>query len=173
MEYLFVHEVNTSTLLFLIFGLLTLFLIGKLIEVYGYDYKSIITIKKHEFIDALIKKENYIIIWFFYPIIFLTEELIFRYYSISFLLNELNLSIFSAIFISSLLYSLFHIHIWFSSKNRRITLIYIGYSFLLGLFNGYILLTLGIFPCILIHYILVSILYYNIYRRYFKNKIDK
>ncbi len=53
-EYLFILEVNIFILLYLIFGLSSLFLIGKLIEVYGYDEKSIIAMKKHEFIDVLI-----------------------------------------------------------------------------------------------------------------------
>ncbi|MFX1256922.1 MAG: type II CAAX prenyl endopeptidase Rce1 family protein [Promethearchaeota archaeon] len=167
-EYLFIRELNLFVILILLFGLLILLLINKLIGIYGYDNESIERMRKHDVIDALIKKKNKSILWFFFPIIMLIEELIFRYYFIGFLLNQLDLDVSSAIVISSLIFSLFHIHTWFSYRNLRILLINLGCSFLLGLFNGYILLTLGIFPCIGIHYASAMYLYYNIYRIYFK-----
>jgi hypothetical protein len=46
-------------------------------------------------------------------------------------------------------------------------LINLGIPFFLGIYNGFILINLGILPCIIIHYVVVMILYYNIYRRYF------
>ena len=167
-EYLIVRELNLFVILILLLGLITLLLIGKLIGTYGYDSESIEKMKKHDIIEALINKSNKIRLWLFFPIIMVIEELIFRYYCIGFLLNQLDVDVIAAIVISSLIFSLFHIHLWFSYKNLRILLINLGYSFLLGLFNGYILLTLGIFPCVGIHYALAMYLYYSIYKKYFK-----
>ncbi|TFG20947.1 MAG: CPBP family intramembrane metalloprotease [Promethearchaeota archaeon] len=167
-EYLFLHDLNLFVILILIFSLLILLLIGKLIGIYGYDSESIEKMKKHDVIDVMINKDNRIRLWLFFPIIMIIEELIFRYYIIGFLLNQLDLEVIFAILISSLIFSLYHVHTWFAYKNLRILLIYLGYSFLLGLFNGCILLTLGIFPCVGIHSALAMYFYYSIYKKYFK-----
>ena len=172
LEYLFIREFTLDIIFNLIFGLIILLLINKLIVVYGYDSQSFEAIKKQDVIHAMISKNHKEIIWIFLPMIMLLEELIFRYYMIGFLLNQGGLNIFSAILISSIAFSLYHIHIWFRFKNLRILLIYLGNSFLLGLFNGYILITLGLIPCILIHFALVLIMYYNIYTRYFEGNIN-
>ncbi len=156
----------------LVLGLVGFLLIGKLIAVYGYDFPSFEAIKTQDVLNALINRKNKAIIWIFLPMIMVIEELIFRFYMIGFLVNQVGLDVISAILISSVLFSLFHIHIWFRFKNRRILLINLGDSFLLGLFNGYILLTLGIIPCILIHYVLVLILYYTIYKKHFKANLN-
>ncbi len=167
-EYLFLQELNLFVILILIFGLFMLLLIGKLIGIYGYDNESIERMKKHDVVDVMINKDNRIRLWLFFPIIMIVEELIFRYYIIGFLLNQLDLEVIFAIFISSLIFSLYHVHTWFAYKNLRILLIYLFYSFLLGLFNGCILLTLGIFPCVGIHSGLAMYLYYSLYKKYFK-----
>ena len=104
----------------------------------------------------------------YFPIIMTIEELIFRYYLIGFLLNQLKLDIISAILIASAIFSIYHIHTWFGFKNLRILLINLALSFLLGLFNGWILLTLGIFPCIIVHYAVAMLLYHTIYKRNYK-----
>ncbi|MFX1399525.1 MAG: type II CAAX prenyl endopeptidase Rce1 family protein [Promethearchaeota archaeon] len=170
-EYLFIKELTLSVILILFFGFLILLLIGRLINKYGYNDESIEKMKNHDVIEALISKTNRMRLWLFFPIIMIIEEQIFRYYCIGFLINQLNLDVFLAITISSLVFSIFHIHLWFSFKNLRIVLINIGYSLLLGVFNGYIFLTLGLFPCIGIHYALAMLLYYDIYRKYFKMAI--
>lgn len=170
-DYLFVKELTLSVILILLFGFLILLLIGSLVNIYGYDNESIEKMKKHDIIEVLISKTNRMRLWLFFPIIMIIEELIFRYYCIGFLIDQLNLGVFLAIAISSLIFSLYHIHLWFSYKNVRILLINLGYSLLLGVFNGYIFLNLGLFPCIGIHYALAMILYYDLYRKYFKPAI--
>jgi len=167
-NYIYARELNLAVIFVLVVGTTFFLVLNKLIEVYGYDEQSFDAIKNQDVINALINKDNKSVIWIFLPMIIIIEELIFRYYMIGFLLNVVKLDVISAILISSLVFSLFHIHIWFRFKNRRILLINLGDSFLLGLFNGYILLTLGLIPCILIHFTLVLILYYNIYKRYTK-----
>ncbi|MFX0041947.1 MAG: type II CAAX prenyl endopeptidase Rce1 family protein [Candidatus Hodarchaeota archaeon] len=167
-EYLFIREFNGYTILILIFGFITFLIIGKLIEIYVYNEDNIGVIKKQDIINAFISKKNQIVIWIFFPIIMIIEELIFRFYIIATLINQIEVKALIAVLISSIIFSLFHIHTWFSYRNLRILLVNLIFPFFLGLFNGYIFLTLGIIPCIVIHYILVLNLYYNLYKRYFK-----
>jgi len=168
-EYFYIREFDIYVVLILIFGFIIFLTISKLIEVYAYNDESIGVIKKQDIINAFISKKNLIVIWIFFPIIMIIEELIFRFYIIAILINQVELEALVAVFISSLVFSLFHIHTWFSYRSLRILLVNLIFPFLLGLYNGYIFLTIGIIPCFIIHYIIVLNLYYNIYKKYFKN----
>ena len=110
-EYLFIRELNTTVIVVLVLGLIGFLLIGKLITDYGYNITSFGAIKTQDVLNALINRKNKAIIWIFLPMIILIEELIFRYYMIGFLLNQVELDVISAILISSIIFSLFHIHI--------------------------------------------------------------
>jgi hypothetical protein len=168
LDYFTIRELNWFIIFIFIIGISVLLFLGKIVETFGYNNKNVEVIRKQDVVNALILQDNRIIIWIFFPIIIVIEELVFRYYIIGILVDLLNLESIIAIFISSLAFSLFHIHIWFRYKNLTILLINIGYPFLMGIYIGYIFLKLGIIPCILIHYIIALSLYYNIYRRYFK-----
>ena len=167
-EYLFIRELNITVFIVLVFGLIVFLLLEKFIIDYGYNDTSFKALKTQDVVNALITKENKTVIWLFLPMIMIIEELIFRYYMIGFLLKQVGLEVIWAILISSSIFSLFHIHIWFRFKNLRVLIINLIDSFLLGIFNGYILITLGLIPCILIHYLLVLVLYYKIYKKYSK-----
>ena len=167
-EYFFIRELDVNVVLILIFGFIIFLIIGKIVEVFVYNDENIGVIKKQDVIYAFISKKNLIVIWIFFPIIMIIEELIFRFYIIAILINQVQLEALVAVFISSSVFSIFHIHTWFSYRNVRILLVNLIFPFFLGLFNGYIFLTLGIIPCIVIHYIIVLNLYYNLYKRYFK-----
>ena len=171
-EYLTYNDLNYYVILIIIVGFLILLLFGKLIEIYAYDEKSIQMMKQHDVIDALIENRNksVLLVFLVFLLTMVMEELIFRYYVIGFLLLQLRLEVFWALLISSVIFSLYHIHTWFSYKNIRISIIYIGYSFFMGLFLGFTLLMVGIFPCILIHSSLAYMMYYSIYRKHFKQK---
>ncbi|TFG27470.1 MAG: CPBP family intramembrane metalloprotease [Promethearchaeota archaeon] len=168
-EYLFIRELNFIVFITLIFGLIAFILMDILIVDYGYNDTSFEALKSQDVIKALITGENKEIIWIFLPMIMLIEELIFRYYLMGFLLKQVELEVIWAILISSAIFSLFHIHIWFRFKNLRVLIINLIDSFFLGLFNAYIFLTLGLIPCIFIHYGLVLLLYYGIYKKFFKS----
>ena len=168
LEYFTLRELNWFVILIFITGLIILLILGKIIEIYGYNDNTVEAFRKQDVLNAFINRNNRLIIWFFFPIIIIIEELIFRYYSIGILVQVLYLESVAAIFISSLIFSLFHIHIWFRYKNLMILLMNLGYPFLMGLYFGYIFLKLGVIPCILIHYLIALFSYYNIYRRYFK-----
>jgi membrane protease YdiL (CAAX protease family) len=168
LEFFFIKEFNLTIFLILLIGFLTLFLIGKAIEVYGYNAEIIKVMDKHDIINSFVGSNNKVIRLLGFLVIMMIEELIFRYYLIGLLFNHSYLGEILVILISSIIFSIFHIHTWFSYKNVRILAIFLIYSFFLGLFNGYLFLTLGIIPCILVHYSLAYILYYGIYLRYFK-----
>ena len=168
-EFLLVRELTLFVILIMLFSIFLLFLFGKFIVIYGYDDESLDLMSRHDVIDALINKKNQIVLLIFFPLTMVMEELIFRYYLIGLLYIQLGLDVILVIFISSLVFSLYHIHFWFTFKNLRIVLIYITYSFLLGLLAGYILLTLGIIPCIFVHYALAFYIYHAIYKRHYKN----
>ena len=170
LEYFSIRELNWSVILIFIIGLSIILILGKIIEIYVYNDKSVEDIRKQDVINAFINRNDRIIIWFFFPIIIIIEELVFRYYSIGILVHVLDLESVTAIFISSLGFSLFHIHIWYRYKNLTILIINLGYPFLMGLYIGYLFLKLGIITCIIIHYVIALSLYYNIYRRYLKIK---
>jgi len=169
-EYFTCNVLNYYVILTIIVGFLILLIFGKFIEIYAYDEKSIQIMKQHDVIDSLIENKNKSVLLIFFLLTMVMEELIFRYYVIGFLLFQLRLEVFWALLISSVIFSLYHIHTWFSYKNIRISIIYIGYSFFMGLFLGYILLTAGLFPCILIHSSLAFMMYFSIYKKHFKQK---
>ncbi|MFX1329621.1 MAG: CPBP family intramembrane glutamic endopeptidase, partial [Promethearchaeota archaeon] len=163
-------EINGYIVLIFIIGIIILLFLSKIIEVFAYNNENVEVIKKQDVINAFINRNNRVIIWFFFPMIIIIEELVFRYYTIGFLVYSLKLESVVVIFISSLIFSVFHIHIWFRYKDLTVLVINLGYPFLMGLYFGYIFLKLGIIPCIIVHFIIAISLYYNIYRRYFKIK---
>lgn len=168
-DLLFINEFNLIVVLLFILGYSLLYVIGKFIEIYGYNSEVIVFIKKHDVINSFINNNNELVRWLGFLLIMTVEEIVFRYYLIGLLLYNSNLGNLIIILISSLIFSVYHLHTWFSYKNRRILIVYLIYSFLLGLFTSYLLLTLGIFSCILVHYSLGLILYHGIHKRYFNN----
>lgn len=170
LNFFWISDFNQIVFLIFLLGFLILIMIGKAIEIYAYNAEIIRTMEKHDVINSFVEKNNKLIRWLGFLVIMVIEELIFRYYLIGLLVNPLQLGKLLAILISSLIFSIYHIHTWFSYKKLRILIIYLFYSFVLGLYNGYLLLTIGIIPCILTHYSLAYILYYGIYIRYFKHK---
>jgi len=167
-EYLFISEFSLYTLFFFLGGLFVLLSIGELIDMFGFTKDSLDIIKKHDVIDALIEKRNRLTTFSLFLITMIMEELIFRNYLINLFIHTVKLHVVLGIFTSSLIFSLYHIHTWFTYKNLRISVMYIINSFLLGLFNGLMFLTLGFITCIIIHTSLAFLFYYNLYKRYFK-----
>lgn len=167
LDFFFISEFHLIIVLIILFGYLILLIIGKIIEIYGYNSKFIDIMEKHDVINSFIKDDK-LVRWLGFLVIMIIEELIFRYYLIGILLYQLYLERMISILISSLIFTVYHLHTWFSYKNLRIVSIFLFYSFCLGLYTGYILLTLGIIPCIFAHYSLAVISYYGIYSRYFK-----
>ena len=164
-EFLFINDFSIFNLAYLLIGFVLLLVLGKVMEVFMYKGVSKEVMKHHDVINALLNKEGKIILLIFFPLTMIMEEFIFRYYLIGYLINQLKLEILIVILISSIIFSLYHIHIWFRFKDFKIFLVYLIFSLFLGIYNGYILLSLGIFACIITHSILVFLLYYNLYKK--------
>jgi len=164
-DFLTISEINFKILLLLLIGFVLLLVLGKVMELFLYGKKSKDKMKKHDVIKAFLNEEGKIVLLVFFPLTMIMEELIFRYYLIGFLLNHLNLEVISTIMISSLIFSLYHIHTWFRFKDLKILISYLIFSFILGIYNAYLLFTLGIFACIIVHFSLVFVTYYNLYKK--------
>ena len=169
-ETIFLQVSNLYAIIILFGGLIVLLSLGELIDKYGLNIESLEAISKHDIIHVLTEKKNRLKTLLLFIITMIMEELIFRYYLISFLYHSRGLSLVLALFISSLVFSLYHIHTWFTFKNVRILGIFLSNSFLLGLFLGFLFLTLGFFYCIIIHSIIAFLFYFNLVNRYFKTK---
>ena len=134
-------------------------------ETLMYSESSKELMKQHDVIKALVNGNDIIVLLVFFPLTMVMEEFIFRYYLVGILLYQLKLGLILAILISSVIFSLYHLHIWFKFKNLKILISYLISSFLLAIYNAYLLITLGIFVCIITHTILVFVLYYNLYKK--------
>lgn len=167
-EYLYITSSNWFVILTLFLGLFCFLFMSKIIERFCYNKSNVVPLRDHDVINAFINKENTIILCILLLIIISVEELIFRYYTNGIMIFFLKMDSIVSVLLSSLMFSLFHIHIWFRYRNSVIFLINFSYPFLLGIFNGYILLTLGIVPCIFIHYVVALNAHYGIYKRFFK-----
>ena len=164
-NFLTVSEISLEIMLLLLIGFVLLLALGKVMEMFLYGKKSKEKMKQHDVIRAFLNEEGKIVLLVFFPLTMIMEELIFRYYLIGFLLSPLNLEIISTIMISSLIFSLYHVHTWFRLKDLKILISYLIFSFILGIYNAYLLFTLGIFACIIVHFSLVFMMYYNLYKK--------
>jgi membrane protease YdiL (CAAX protease family) len=127
-DFLTISEINFEILLLLLIGFVLLLVLGKVMELFLYGKKSRDKMKQHDVIRALLNEEGKIVLLVFFPLTIIMEELIFRYYLIGFLLNNLNLELISTIMISSLIFSLYHIHTWFGFKDLKILISILAWS---------------------------------------------
>jgi membrane protease YdiL (CAAX protease family) len=165
-EYLFIRSFDLVIILFLLIGFVILFFGGLLLIKTVFRKEALGKMKKHEVVLAF-QKDDKITLFFWFPLTMVMEELIFRYYLTGFL--DILLTPIHTIFLSAIIFGIYHFHVWFLFKNLQIVFSYIGYSFLLGLILGFTLLTLGLFPCIFIHFSLILFIYYKISKKTAKN----
>jgi membrane protease YdiL (CAAX protease family) len=164
-DFLIASELSLGVMFFLLVGFVILLGLGKVMEFFVSSETSKELMKQHDVVNALLNGKGIVALLVFFPLTMVMEELIFRYYLIGLLLNELMVGFILAIMVSSITFSIYHFHIWFRFKDRNILVSYLISSLLLGIYNGFILLTFGIFGCIIVHTILVFILYYNLYKK--------
>lgn len=165
-EYLFIRSFDLVIILFLLIGCVILFFGGILLIKIVFRKEALEKMKKHEVVLAFQKKDKMTLL-FWFPLTMVMEELIFRYYLTGFI--DILLPPIDTIFLSAIIFGIYHFHVWFLFKNLKIVFSYIGYSFLLGLILGFTLLTLGLFPCIFIHFSLILFIYYKISKKTAKN----
>ncbi len=124
-------------------------------------------LKKHDMINAFITK-NRKILFLMFPITMLMEELLFRYYLA--ILIFVYFGAIASILISSAFFALYHFHFLNLFKKTGLILVFVGYSFLLGIYLTYLLLNFGLMSCIILHFGIVYFTYYEIYRKQIKKK---
>jgi len=164
-DFLIASELSLEIVLFLLIGFVILLGLGKVMELFMYNDRSKELMKQHDVVSTLLNGNDKRVLLVFFPLTMIMEELIFRYYFMGLLLNQFMVGSIFAITISSIVFSVYHLHIWFRFKDFKILISYLISSFLLGIYNAYILLTLGIFACVIVHTILGFILYYNLYKK--------
>lgn len=125
-----------------------------------------VDISSVSFLTALKGKHKYSL-YFLYPLTLLFEELLFRGVIFKILLNSSTL--FLAIFISAGIFAIYHIHILIVSKNVALGLIFIIFSFFLGLLLGKIVIFFGILGCWVVHMVIVSYIYLRWNRIYLQS----
>lgn len=150
-----VNFINLSIISFFII----LFEIFAVIFIFFYQKGSIKEMKKHFIINALIEK-NYIVLLIQFPLVIIFEELVFRLFIFTIILNFFGYI--SAGIISSLIFGIYHIHIWFEFKDKKIMFSFVLISTNLGLILGTCLVFFGIITCVFIHYFMVLSLFYFI-----------
>ena len=172
-QYLFINNLNPSRLLLFLLGVITLFLLGRIIILILFDDKLIDQMKNHDLIQAFINQNNKSVIWFTFPLTMLMEELIFRFYVIIVLLDILHFNELLVILLSSIIFAFYHLHFWFMFKNFRLFISYFILSFGLGLFNSFVFLYFGLIICFFVHFGVAFEMYYHLYNKYFKKNNGK
>jgi membrane protease YdiL (CAAX protease family) len=167
-RYLLIKEFNFSILLTLIISIIFFIAFSLIIQKYGYDKSTISLMVNHDVTATFLGNGNKLILLVFFPLTMLMEELIFRYYLIGFMETILHLDVILIVLLSSLIFSVYHLHFWFKFKNVRLTMIFIIGSFVMGIFLSFILMTLGLIFCVVVHFTLTLLMYYNL-----ANKIKK
>jgi membrane protease YdiL (CAAX protease family) len=171
-QYLVIKEMNIQIFLIIVIGFSFILLISIVIQILGYNKGSLEIMKHYDIVTTFIEKKNNLLLFIFFPLTMLMEELIFRFYLIGIMINFLNLDATSIGIISSLVFSLSHLQFWFRFKNLRITLVYIITSFIMGIFLAFTLFTIGLFFCFIFHLLIALVLYYNLAKKILKFQIN-
>ncbi|MFX1236506.1 MAG: type II CAAX prenyl endopeptidase Rce1 family protein [Promethearchaeota archaeon] len=125
--------------------------------------KSSITLLKEQLVVKSLQEKNILIMCVVFPLTMLFEEVLFRLYFFTFVFTHFGF--FMAFVLGTLVFSFYHIHIWFQFQNKRVLISFILISALLGMLLNITLLNLGLIACIFVHGILVLGLFYDIHLR--------
>ncbi len=108
------------------------------------------------FITALRNREWYALL-IQYPLTLLFEELLFRGLFYALLLPSL--PIMPLILLNAVIFGFYHIHVFLTSKNWKISAIFMIFSLCLALPLGYVILYFGVIGCWVFHLVLVTYIY--------------
>ncbi|MBD3196255.1 MAG: CPBP family intramembrane metalloprotease [Candidatus Lokiarchaeota archaeon] len=163
LQYVLLINININNFFIVIISFLILLFIGLLIVYFGFSRECLEIMENHEVVNGLLRGQ-FNVLYLSFLITMIMEELIFRYLIIK-ILKYVFLEEFIVILISAVIFSLYHIHIWFEFKKFRITLSYISFSFLVGLFLNNVFYRLGLLFCIILHYVIALFVYFLLSRR--------
>lgn len=161
-EFIFPSNVSLVELIIIILGIIFLLIFGILFITPFFKTQHFEKMKKHEVVKVFINK-NYKPLYRSFLLSMIIDEMIFRFYIAGILIQCLEMI--NLIILSSIIFSAYHIYIWFYLKDLRILCVYLVYAFFLGLLNALIFFHLGLIFCIVIHYGLVLTNYWKIYKQ--------
>lgn len=145
----FLRENITLISLIIFLFLIFLFELLTIIVIKLFIKSSIHNLSSHFLINALNEKD-YATIIIQFSLIIIFEELIFRLYLFTYISRFFNL--FLAFILSSSIFGLYHLHIWYEFKDKRLTCFFVLMSCLLGIILGFLLYCYGLFISIIIHF---------------------
>ncbi|TXT62854.1 MAG: putative CAAX amino terminal protease self-immunity [Promethearchaeota archaeon] len=160
-KYLFATSFTLFKLGIILFGIIFLAVVGYYLIPTLFTSYHLEKMKEHEVIMAFLKKD-YDVLYKGFLFSMILEELIFRFYIGTTLIQYIDVIL--ILIISGIIFSFYHFHIWFGFKNVRILGAYLFFSFLLGIFNMYVLFELGLIFCIILHYLIVLMCYWRLFK---------
>jgi len=98
-----------------------------------------------------------------FALLMIIEELVFRFYL--FVILKLEIGEIWGVIVSSIIFSIYHIHIYFQYKDLKLTLIFILFSLILGLYLSFIFIHFGLIGAFLVHFIVVFLIYYFVWKK--------
>ncbi|HMF32139.1 MAG TPA: CPBP family glutamic-type intramembrane protease [Candidatus Lokiarchaeia archaeon] len=122
---------------------------------------SILKMETHVIFQAFETRDRFTLLCVF-PLTMVFEEALFRGFIAIGLSYIVSLGQWGAIFLSSAIFSTYHLHTWPTFKDIRITTCFMVFSFALGIACGYFVFTLGIIAVILLHWFSVFLIYYDL-----------
>lgn len=199
-RYIFSFEFFFSTIsvgkisfaIFMFLFLSFIFIAGTYLIFFIFDLfysKEISVIEKHPIVKIYAERDKFAniklknILSFILSMIF--EEILFRQYTLGFLLNFwgfklsnspkslLFLNYFIPIILSSVIFSIYHIHIYFSTKSIQLMGLFMLGSFSLGIILGAVFIYTDIFFTIILHGLSVYIFYVLIAKHYLAKNDQK
>ncbi len=143
-------------------------LIGLILFTVGYycityfGKNSLEILKKNPVFQNL-EARRYLLTLAYFALFMLIEELIFRFYLFSVLRD--NWSEIGGLWVASLIFCLYHINIYLQYKDVRLAVIYILFSFILGVYLTLIFNTFGLIGAFIAHFIGVFLIYFFIWKK--------
>ncbi|MBN1799954.1 MAG: CPBP family intramembrane metalloprotease [Candidatus Lokiarchaeota archaeon] len=125
--------------------------------------KNSIDLLKDQMVVKALQRKDLTTLVIIFPLTMLFEELLFRLFI--FVTLFVSLDLFFATTIGTLSFSIYHIHIWFEFKNKKILSSFILFSALLGFILNLMVYYIGLFACVVIHLISVLWLFQNISKK--------
>ncbi|MHA1584959.1 MAG: CPBP family glutamic-type intramembrane protease [Promethearchaeota archaeon] len=105
------------------------------------------------------RDKNWGAVFGYYPLALLFEEILFRGILGGLEYEYLNAPGWLIVLLNGLIFGLYHIHIYFSTHNIRLTLLYVVLSFGLGLLLCWQLPYWGVLGCWILHLVIVTLFY--------------
>jgi len=117
--------------------------------------------ENHIMVKSLIENDMYIV-YVVFTATMIFEELIFRGFILVSLIVLARIPQDLSVVLNAVIFSLYHLHTWPTFRDKKITIVFMLVSGLLGLICGYFLFSFGYLGAILFHWLSVLLIYRNL-----------